>query len=893
MPSGKQLSFQHGEVSPTQRFRSDEVAYSQGLAKLYNKYVRSDGGVSNRPGFRFIRYVTNQKHVPDVGEDAGIRGFTFWDAKNNRFRVLEYGDYGSPDPDYGFRIDDTTTYTTSYGNAKTGPAAWKARFTLVKDVVLMTPEQEEPIGQNHNVAVKTDGTGLDAEFGRKNPLTVGPGAQAFSTGVAPFLPVSYYITTEMKDGTEMGFAQFVTAGYTSAWDPSVLPSGAIVHPHAGLSVSFIIPLVLPYSNYSDVKSFNFYRAAGAGGLGKSFYRLAGKVPYITGESAISFADFGSEMSAITPPLDVSMYRVPGLAISGVTAAAFYQQRLFMAFKPFTTQALKPGDSIATKIGAPRQIAAPIIYHDAGSFQFTVPVTDGTPVVAWLAMERLIAFTERGTYVIRGGDNGAITPTVINPTSISSEGCSKIVEPKMSGRFGYFMNADHSKLMAIIFGDDGNMTCFEASRYSRHLLKGGIREIEVLNGPEVRVFLLRRDGKLVSITVNEENVHGFSLLETDGYIESIFRGKDYSMHLPTEEEQPLLEVEPLHDVLQCYVVRNGVRTLEYLPVRHDQDLRGELYADCAVPWGYRLIDLGDAGYANSNFHGQDMVKYVTITTDDHWNAGGNLWLHFDGAEEEPLPDSDVLHFYYEDSAGKTQVFRLNLEPLSEIEDSDLPPFSEMIPAWSDQAVPVELQNVFGKSLSTVDKNHQMSRWSPVRNRLYSNDFRGTFLAGLSDEVGFPLAISGEGQVLSSPLNPNAPTLTTEFDSDAGLYYVQLPDYFAYGYAGLPYESICETLPIEPNDGRTLTESQKIINAAGIALYETREGYVGLPDKGLTECEELILRNDTDFTQPTKNFNGHKVFGFPTEWNDKGSVAIRQVDPAPMTILSVYPKGLSGE
>ena len=40
MPSGKQLSFAYGEVSPALRFKADAVSYPEGLFQLTNGYVK-------------------------------------------------------------------------------------------------------------------------------------------------------------------------------------------------------------------------------------------------------------------------------------------------------------------------------------------------------------------------------------------------------------------------------------------------------------------------------------------------------------------------------------------------------------------------------------------------------------------------------------------------------------------------------------------------------------------------------------------------------------------------------------------------------------------------------------------------------------------------------------
>lgn len=57
MPETIQRSFTAGELSPNLHSRADLSKYTNGLALCENFIVRSQGGVVNRPGTRFIGEV--------------------------------------------------------------------------------------------------------------------------------------------------------------------------------------------------------------------------------------------------------------------------------------------------------------------------------------------------------------------------------------------------------------------------------------------------------------------------------------------------------------------------------------------------------------------------------------------------------------------------------------------------------------------------------------------------------------------------------------------------------------------------------------------------------------------------------------------------------------------
>jgi hypothetical protein len=57
--------------------------------------------------------------------------------------------------------------------------------------------------------------------------------------------------------------------------------------------------------------------------------------------------------------------------------------------------------------------------------------------------------------------------------------------------------------------------------------------------------------------------------------------------------------------------------------------------------------------------------------------------------------------------------------------------------------------------------------------------------------------------------------------------------------------------------------------------------------------IIPIDDENIDDQTGNFSGHISVPISGAWSERGRINIKQVDPLPMTILSVYPKGVIGE
>lgn len=909
MASGKQLSFQYGEVSPSLRYKSDVVSYSQGLAKLRNMYVRNTGGFSNRPGFEFVKIALTQKEIPAPGGLPGIRGFTFWSPTAAAWRTIEYGRYTDDDvitglKRWGFSVQGATPQLFIGSGRITGPTADKVKFTPLKDGLFVTPPNTATTSSGQNLGITYETESIDADFGAKPLGTIlAAGSTIGFAGIAPFRPAVYIITVTLDDGTEKFVFKVFNVGSNTDG------TGSLYYPHAQLQVNVNINFDSTKPMVARIRTVNIYKGLGPGQVNIQ-YRLAGRVPFSTADYNVKFTDFGVEDASITPPSDgfgiLNFFddSTNSPTIKGAYTAAYYQQRLFLGMIPGTSSSIKSGDILASKLGAPEQLSAPSIYSNNGAFQFSIPITDGTPVIASLAMERYIGFTGGGVYVARGGEQGVVTPTQINPLNVSEEGCSLTVEPKMVGRQGYYINNSHTKLMAISFSFDGNLEVAEVSQYSNHLLLKDVIQIEVLKGEENCVYLLMRNGTLVRATVAQD-VQGFSTIDTpNGYIESIYRGKERKKYIKNAVDQATGGI--YHDVLMAYVIRQNLRTLERLNVRDDLNDEGFNFLDCSSYFGWRLSEYGNFGYLRnaapqmSTYYDFDPATMINIgPTPGTWTAGETIYIRSTSSLVQGLSNW-VLHFYY-DVDGKTQTLEYKIDYDSEIivVDPSNPAFTFQYSGFFESDVPASLRDVNSQDISELEQIKRLTRWCPAINFLDSA--LAPNIGVLVNEVdpteypSYPFGIFADGQVISSPLNINRvqDNIFLEFDDEQEIYLVHLPAYYSYGVIGTPIESEAETLDLEVSDQRTLTDARKLINSLGIALNETRGGFLGIPGQTLDNMEELITREQGDIGVGDVNFNGQRVVSIPTTWTIHGRVTVKQVDPLPMTVLAMYPKGVSGE
>jgi len=895
MSSGKQVSFQYGEVAPSLRFRSDLASYSNAVSKLKNMYVRKTGGLSNRAGFEFLGVHPNQEKIPSTkgSSGPGIKSVFFKNPTNGVFTYLEYGYVAGMTNAYRFsKAFFVSTLSAVAVIPDDSVEAERVNYTFLKDHVIITPSMEATKDVNGVYRYSTQ----DIESFANKTFFGFSSMTGTSFGRAPYLPVTYKVTAVMDDGLELDVASF-TSGPIA--DPST-PPGTIVLPHAEMTLSITVNFIGPVTG---VKFFNIYRG---NGRNATFFKLAGRTRN-AGGSSFDFIDYGSESFAENPPEDLTLRGAGSAVLGGVNVASFYQQRLFMAYDVETATNIKSGEIGVSKLGAPEQIVMPTIFNNTAAFQFSVPIVDGSNVVGMLPMERLIVLSEKAAYVIRGGEQGVITPTSVNPVRISETGCSENVQPKMKGNVGIYLSNDHTKIMAVQFGDDGNLGISEMTLLSNHLVvESDIHNIEVVSSETDLAIAVRRDGKLLVGSIGPDFA-GFAVWETDGFIENIFTAKDTKKIYAKGKkvigagEELLYRKDPLVENIYAYVIRDGVRNIEVIRFRQDDERKGEFFADSYRMFGERLLQT-DLGW--HRLHHVEHIRSVAMpssfkTVNNPFPfinsydpstgiyspasarlniVGGTTWEANEVVEVQSThvitsPTEGRIFFYYGDEDETKQskiVFVCTGTGSSTTID-----FPYAYEGYFLQDIPSELQDAETQNLP--EKLFYQTRFA----RAFDSVINLTHLANKD------VAVMADGLVLSSPNNPDAPTLTVD-----GSGVLELGDFYAYGYVGLPYESEVETLPIEPSDGRTLSDDRKLINKIGVALDKTRGGFYG-PENAVMDNMTPMLADENLVAENgiTLNFNGHKSIHVESTWNETGIIKIKQVDPLPMTILAVYPKGAS--
>jgi hypothetical protein len=153
----------------------------------------------------------------------------------------------------------------------------------------------------------------------------------------------------------------------------------------------------------------------------------------------------------------------------------------------------------------------------------------------------------------------------------------------------------------------------------------------------------------------------------------------------------------------------------------------------------------------------------------------------------------------------------------------------------------------------------------------------------------VAVFADSFVVASPNNVAYDTITVA----NGRIVLDKP----YGviHVGLPYIADIETLDIDSPNGESLVDKSKLVGKVTLFVEDTRGIWCGPKppsDDATDPLERLVefkIRNDEGYEDPITLKTGDIGVNIEPEWNSNGRVFIRQVDPIPMTILSVNPAG----
>lgn len=148
--------------------------------------------------------------------------------------------------------------------------------------------------------------------------------------------------------------------------------------------------------------------------------------------------------------------------------------------------------------------------------------DGSDIKWMVGGSYLLCGTFGGEFVIRSTGDNAITATDISARQRTNWG-GEPIQPIVAGTFVHFIQRNGNKLRQFQY--DYFYDAYKAvdcSIFSEHLLESPIREMALQKNPDSIIYLMRDDGKVVMLTLEQDqSVQAWSMLEDMGAkVESI-------------------------------------------------------------------------------------------------------------------------------------------------------------------------------------------------------------------------------------------------------------------------------------------------------------------------------------------------------------------------------------
>jgi hypothetical protein len=585
------------------------------------------------------------------------------------------------------------------------------------------------------------------------------------------------------------------------------------------------PHVLTWAAVSNAREYNVYRS------------LNGIFGWIGIAGSTTFSDTNFDPDTLDTPTTT---RNPFASSGNYPACVgYFQQRRW-----FGGTNNNPETVEGSKTALPKNMTRSFPSSGDDAVTFRVSGRHANTIKHILDLGELLIFTSAGEWACKGDVDGTVTPTTVNLKQYSYNGSSSL-PPLVVGSNALYIQARGNIIRDLTYnwevnGYRGN----DLTVFASHLLEGyTIVSWAFQQTPHSVVWMVRSDGKLLGMTyVREHQVFAWHQHDTDGTFESV-------TVVPADNEDiPVFIIKrTINGNTRRYVERFMSRQID----PDDPDPEDFIFMDSCL-----------------HYHGNGAE--VTIT-------GGTLW-----DETEVLTATTYLgasEFYSTDVTTETEFHLYDSVNLEYIRCRILGYTSaNVVSIQPHKTIPVAMRNVVVQGIRAIKK---LSAAFPASST--------TSWCNLTNLEGKALSILGDGNVVGSPNNPNYATYTVangDVTFDRAYRVLRM---------GLPYISDMRTIAVDTTQGETMLGKKKRVKSVTAFVEKTRGVWMGTkpptddavdPLEGLTE---LKLRDTEGYDEPVDLATGKVDTAVEGTFDDDGSIFIRQVDPLPMSILSVVAEG----
>jgi len=487
----------------------------------------------------------------------------------------------------------------------------------------------------------------------------------------------------------------------------------------------------------------------------------------------------------------------------------------------------PKKTWLSKTGLYTNFTDSVTSQDDDAVFFTLLARQVTEIRHLLDLNGFIVFDSNSEIYIRGDADGIIRPSAINPKTQSSSGTSTVAPLEVGGS-ALFVQSQGNIVRDLEFefsadGYKGN----DLTIFATHLFEDyTIVSWAYQKVPHSIVWAVRDDGVLLGLTyIKEQQIIAWHRHEFGGLVEHVCCVPE-----GTETAVYLLIKRTINGSEVRYIERMNTRFVS------EETVVDMKYMDSALSYDGRNTG----------------ATTMTLSTGAGWTYTDTITITASAATFTASDVGNAIHL--EDASGN--IVKILIYTYTS---------TTVVTGLPDVTVPSALRNV------------ATTNWSRAVDTL----------TGIWHLEGEDVSVFADGQVVGSPNNDQYTTYTVTNGS------ITLDRPYAVIHVGLPYTSDLETLNIDATQGPSF--ATKNINVGAVTLFvdKSRGGFVGPKPPSdddtdpLENLYELKVRDEEGYNDPVALQTGKQQIVTATQWNNNGRIFIRQVDPLPISILSIVP------
>ncbi|VWC96004.1 gp12 [Burkholderia lata] len=565
-----QTNFNGGEWSPLTHGRVDLSKYKNGLAQCQNYVPTAQGGLTRRPGSRYVAEVKNSANP------ARIIPFQF---SVTQAYVLEFG------PNYiRFYANDGQLLNGGVPYEISTPYAANELFQIVfaqsADTLYIAHQNHPPMKLQRFGATNWQLNTINFLDGPYLPLNTSA-TTLTPSGTSGTVTVTASGTAGINNGagfqsSDVGSALRIKCGAVWLW-------GTIASVTSTTQITWTIyqaqapRTAVIQANCSGGSVFSYTVVDGGAGYGAQPPTLGVSAPNggSGGSQAVCYPQLtNGSVSAVVASITGTSYNsatvtvgnpaaIPAqtttfwrLGVWGATngypaAVVFNQDRLIWAGPTQYPNRIDGSNVSDYENLAPSSIDGTVADNNAISFTLNANEVNA---IRWMVSDEwgLLVGTAGAEWVLAPNNTQAvITPTNVQAKMTTSYGCAQVQALRV-GKSTLFVQRTQRKLREMTY--QFVISTYQApdiSLVSEHLTKGGIKQIDVAMAPQQTLWMCRNDGTLVGIIYDkDQDLNGWHQHQMGGWY-------DAAQTLPAQVESIACIPDPTttRDELWVLVNRN--------------------------------------------------------------------------------------------------------------------------------------------------------------------------------------------------------------------------------------------------------------------------------------------------------------------------------------------------